>query len=378
LRESDLRSFWASRFSLREYRAEGGERVIVKFPGFESEGAGPDFQGAIVDLDGVEHRGEVEVHRRQEDWKAHGHHKDPRYEGVILHVVLHAGGVGARTLSGRAVPTVSLSHNLGGLLGSFVKRAKGEARRPCPFLPSPSALERALDELGALRLRRKASRFGKEMEEGKSPDQVFYEGLAEALGYIRNRRPMLELARALPFSEARATPDPLELSRRLLEMASRIRGWDIWGIRPPNFPLPRIKGLAALVSRFARDGFCGPVLEALSRPKELPRLFYVKGLIGTGRARVIAVNVAVPFALALRPEMGEQALRAWHSLPPEPENRILRRMKEKLFSRLREGPELLRKSHIRQGAIELHHRYCFLPLCDTCPIRQAKADRDGP
>lgn len=372
LREATLRAFWASRFSIREYKAEEGESVSVKFPGFESEGAGPDFQGAIVFIGGTERRGEVEIHRRKGDWRAHGHHHDPRYEGAVLHVVLHPEGPGAETLSGRKVLTVSLAGNLGGLLEEFVKRAKEEAERPCPFIPPLWELSSALDNLSVQRLDRKASRLKEAFETYGDPEQAFYEALAEALGYIKNRRPMMELAKVVPFSEARAVGDALELSLLFLEAASEIRGWEIWGTRPPNFPLPRIRGLAVLVERFSRTGFSEQILNALADPKGLPSLFYVKGLVGPGRARVIAVNVAVPFALALKPNLREEATRAWRLLPPEPENRILRRVREKVLSQIKGGLELLRKSHIRQGMIELYQRYCFLPLCETCPLNSAR------
>ncbi|HIE08775.1 MAG TPA: DUF2851 family protein [Armatimonadetes bacterium] len=369
MREADLRAFWASRFSIRSYRTEEGKEVFVKFPGFESEGAGPDFTKATIVFGGLEQRGDVEVHRRRGDWRAHGHHCDPRYEGVILHVVLRPEGPRAKTALGREVPTISLLRNLGDMLEGLVMRAKEEAERPCPFAPPGSSLEAALDELSVERLRRKASRFRKEIEGGKSPDQAFYEGLAEALGYIKNRRPMLELAKALPFSRARTFRDMLELSRLMLRTASEVRGWSIWGTRPPNFPLPRIRGLSALAIRFSKEGFLGPLVRALERPRKLVDLFLVKGMVGEGRARVVAINVALPFVLAVRPDLCGEVLRAWRSLPPEPENRILRMMKRKLLERDKERKRLLKRAHLRQGLLELYHRYCFLPLCQRCPLR---------
>jgi hypothetical protein len=49
---------------------------------------GPDFTDAVVERDdGVVFCGDIEIHVRESDWRAHGHHKDPRYNGVVLHVV---------------------------------------------------------------------------------------------------------------------------------------------------------------------------------------------------------------------------------------------------------------------------------------------------
>ncbi|HOQ89093.1 MAG TPA: DUF2851 family protein, partial [Candidatus Hydrogenedentes bacterium] len=84
--EADLQAWWAavppgSRFTSRE-----GHRLEVHHPGRKNTGPGPDFTHAQIGFNGEIIRGSVEIHRHAGGWTAHGHHTDPRYNDVILHV----------------------------------------------------------------------------------------------------------------------------------------------------------------------------------------------------------------------------------------------------------------------------------------------------
>ena len=57
-------------------------------------------------------RGDVEVHVSQRDWEAHGHGNDPRYNGVVLHVVGDMGTGPTILRSGSRVPVLSLEQLL--------------------------------------------------------------------------------------------------------------------------------------------------------------------------------------------------------------------------------------------------------------------------
>ena len=62
-----------------------GPRRSCMLPGGRPGGSlGPDFTDAVVERDdGVVFCGDIEIHVRESDWRAHGHHKDPRYNGVV-------------------------------------------------------------------------------------------------------------------------------------------------------------------------------------------------------------------------------------------------------------------------------------------------------
>ena len=49
---------------------------------------GPDFLGAEIEIAGSTVLGDVEIHFRSSDWRAHGHHENPSFERVVLHVIL--------------------------------------------------------------------------------------------------------------------------------------------------------------------------------------------------------------------------------------------------------------------------------------------------
>ena len=88
MNERMLCRIWqAQRFS-RPLVGAKGEAVEIVYRGYCQAGAGPDFQEALLAFSGELRSGDVEVHVRASDWWSHGHHRNPRYDGVILHVVL--------------------------------------------------------------------------------------------------------------------------------------------------------------------------------------------------------------------------------------------------------------------------------------------------
>lgn len=73
-------------FPLRELYTDDGMPVEIIDPGITNTDAGPDFFNAKLRMNGTLWVGNVEIHQRSSDWVKHGHHKDPAYESVILHV----------------------------------------------------------------------------------------------------------------------------------------------------------------------------------------------------------------------------------------------------------------------------------------------------
>lgn len=61
----------------------------VVSPGeWNTSDAGPDFRNMALLVDGRVLIGDGEFHRRSAEWQAHGHHLDPGYSNVVLHIVL--------------------------------------------------------------------------------------------------------------------------------------------------------------------------------------------------------------------------------------------------------------------------------------------------
>ena len=71
-----------------EVRGRDGHTYRIIYGGKPGGSVGPDFTDAVIECDdGTVFRGDIEIHVREADWRAHGHHKDARYNDVVLHVV---------------------------------------------------------------------------------------------------------------------------------------------------------------------------------------------------------------------------------------------------------------------------------------------------
>ncbi|MBM4462461.1 MAG: DUF2851 family protein [Chloroflexi bacterium] len=206
IRESLLAQIWRHQWIIKDaLTTVDGQRVLVLHPGWEnSHDSGPDFRHAIIGMNGGSPvTGDVELHLRSQEWEAHGHHKDPNYDSVVLHVVLWDGGREASSLNnGKKAPILALSPYLRGPLEelrwamqpSFLSCACSEA-----FQRHGQAwVEGVLVKAGKERFHLKAWRFKKRMAETEI-DQVLHEGLMRALGYAKNKRPFERLAQLLPL-----------------------------------------------------------------------------------------------------------------------------------------------------------------------------------
>lgn len=114
--ERALWRLWQKRAARQqEFRTSQGRRVRVLFPGRPGVTAGPDFRAALLEIEGLGLvRGDVEIHRRAEDWDAHGHTDDPNYSGVALHAALETPDAGdspntPRPGGGGEIPLISLT-----------------------------------------------------------------------------------------------------------------------------------------------------------------------------------------------------------------------------------------------------------------------------
>ena len=211
LPERLLAKLWRAREG-RTLRAADGRRVQALYAGRPAPGHGPDFQDAVVLLDGERRTGGVELHRKPSDWRAHGHDADPAYDGVILHVVARAEG------GGPDLPVVEL-------------RARKRGAAPEPALleqaarEGTAALRQMLARSGLARFRERVEAAARRAAEA-GPEQALHEAALEALGYAENRAPFLRLARDAPAAELRraalAAPEAeraAEMERLLLRAA---------------------------------------------------------------------------------------------------------------------------------------------------------------
>jgi hypothetical protein len=219
--------------ALRAATGANGERVEIRALGYRDDDLeGPDYHEARVRVNGVAYAGSVEVDRRREDWRAHGHATNSRYNDVVLHIAFdprETAGV-VRAASGRAIPSIPL----GALLAPNAPPAPTEDSSPLPdYFGAFDAEEKTerLARLGAARFLRKRDRilerakeilYERELPRSEGATQfqlpidafssatdllarrdvrrqLFYEFVFEALGYPENATATRALARSIDY-----------------------------------------------------------------------------------------------------------------------------------------------------------------------------------
>ena len=86
--EEFLHFIWENRLAGRKFTLENGMNCEILSPGESGNRDGPDFESALINLNGNNIAGHIEIHLQASDWFKHKHHLDSGYEKVILHVVL--------------------------------------------------------------------------------------------------------------------------------------------------------------------------------------------------------------------------------------------------------------------------------------------------
>jgi len=318
VREEIVRCIWfGGHFPSDELSTDDGRRLEVVSPGWWNVEGGPDFVRAEFLLEGSGRViGDVEVHTVASAWQAHGHHRQPEYNDVALHVVLwNDRQEPIRTSEGRPVPQLTLSRVIAEDLEELVEiiDTEGEsapARWPAPQGKycgrawragdiEPEWFGRLLDAAGDHRVLTRAAGFA-DLYQNHPREQILYERIAEALGYKNNRMPFMQLAGLLPLGAlAGLVPESLSVPEKarlvgaaLLVVGGFMEGcdemekpdertraycndmrrawrelaapppaatlspshWHLSGTRPVNYPVRRVAGLAQLCARHLHEG----------------------------------------------------------------------------------------------------------------------------
>jgi len=247
IHERFLHFIWQNKYlALDDLKSLDGQRIEIIDIGVPNRDAGPDFRSAEVRIGRKLYQGDVEIHHDLTDWQKHFHSKDPKYNRVILHVVLRwhprkAVVPPPKTQSGRDIPTLVLEPFLTEPLPLVWQRAILDERRDRVQTircygkndeVSPQLIKSWIEKLAVERLELKIRRFDERLRElvdehrlvFKEPypryyddpseipppikeytqkdfskkglwEQLLYEGIMEGLGYSKNQEPFLRLAR---------------------------------------------------------------------------------------------------------------------------------------------------------------------------------------
>ena len=236
--ERAIQRLWASGEVRGPMAAASGATIEIIHPGDWNRGAGPDFLGAEISVDGRRLRGDLELHLRCADWHAPGHEHDPHFAGVILHAVLLPGTKDVTTASGHHPETVVLLPYLPRDLEDLAEedallelrgRAGEVARR---VLAAESNLALGLKRRALERFRSKTKHARARVKE-VGWDAACHELFVESLGLGGNRAPMSELARAHSPEQMLV----LGLDAIYMEKCGR---WRLRGLRPAGHPYRRL------------------------------------------------------------------------------------------------------------------------------------------
>src|SRR2546426_5163299 len=90
LTERDLTTLWQNQsFPPQALVTTRGQPLRVIYRGRRVGGPGPDFRDAMISATRGLLQGDVELHVRSSDFQRHGHHRNPGYNNVVLHLVFH-------------------------------------------------------------------------------------------------------------------------------------------------------------------------------------------------------------------------------------------------------------------------------------------------
>ncbi|NQW19906.1 MAG: DUF2851 family protein [Chloroflexi bacterium] len=377
-------------------RGRDGHLYKIVYGGKPGGSLGPDFTDAVVERDDrVVFRGDVEIHVRESDWGSHGHHTDPRYNGVVLHVIASESN-GSTTLAvtkiGAAIPLLALNWKNTEPNSSLEAGPTYSCAAVGTEFIVPPVPKQLLDinTAGLERFHSQAAGIALDVEVFGA-DQALWLGILGALGYPRNKRAFRVVGGRVDWQTALICKTSSELEQLLLQASGfsdettsgpifrlPLRGsiprWvQPWG-RPANAPQLRIKAISELAAWwFTLGGIARAVeqkvldcknsvdLSSMLRPSGFVENDHVT-VLGAARASEIVVNVLLPaaFAISTRQNVGQvgskriknRALELYSSHPKLVENSITKEAKVALSIDY-EIPEIT-TARDQQGLITLY------------------------
>lgn len=431
--ESRVLDIWRSAVQSRgDLLTTADEPVKVVYPGRPNDGRGADLKDAVIATVQGLFCGDIEIHVQSSAWWAHGHHQDPAYNQVVLHVVYEDdAGKPATLQNGLAVPTLAL--------GGFAEEQAGRRITSTftPTLANPcrrdmEKIAEALDQAGETRFFNKSRDFAEELLQEK-PGQVLYRGLMTALGFARNKTPMARLAEAVPLAEleeitTRAKTDEIcrtQLEARLLGGAGLLpsqrllkrpggeyetelerlwasfsgrqqmsaKEWEFFKVRPGNYPTRRLAAMAVLLTRLSKRGLLAELKTLIEKAEDegssldnillvgaagywakyidfgLPVKGAVPALVGQERAGEIMINVALPFYTTYAGVTEQTG-------PAQKAKDIYRyypaaaenSLEKHMRQQLGLPSKIIATAQRRQGLLHIYKTFCTQGKCGECPL----------
>jgi hypothetical protein len=430
-----LAQVWNNQWILQPLRTVEGNVLHVVYPGVWTHGFGPDFQNAMLEIDGRLVTGDVEVDLESGGWVQHGHDRNDAFDNVSLQVVArHGGAESPRRSNGGRVPTLVLTDFLAGSLEEFSAandlRPLGtigfEACAPVVAVEHPAVLQDVWQRAGDQRMQDKVTSISGEMSRS-APAQVLYSRMLDALGFSRNREPMMEIAARLTIDQLVSRLDSSNSRDRFWQAAALLLGiggflplsprdasignldpedigrietlwstlgtpwhgievspgfWTLARLRPAAHPVRRLLAAASIIAS-ASSGLVEHLMDRLCRPDPRQQLtaWLAKDnpYLGDAHAHELIVNVMVPFALAYgdearQPDAIDAAAELWQSLPAGRGNAVTRQTRQQICG---EVSIKVGSARAEQGLIHINRQGCSQMRCYECSVAHLALRYEG-
>jgi len=408
-------------FEKEDLVTTNSEPIEILNPGTRNTDAGPDFFNASIRIGKTLWAGNVEVHLQSSDWLTHGHHNNPSYNNVILHVVLNNNKEIAQ--NGEEIIPVFIPSIKPDVIDNYSHLISQKSWPAC--FETIGEIDKiylynAFDSLLVERLEQKTSLIVKTLLDNKNNwNETFYQHLARSFGFKTNALPFEMLARSLPqniLAKHKSNQFQLEallfgqsglLNEQLLGddyflklreeysyLASKyqLKGmeghiWKFLRMRPSNFPTIRIAQFAALLHQ--SESLLSKLTEA-KEVKEIIKFFEVKASeywnthyhfnkvseekpkwLGESSRNNLLTNTVAPFLFIYgerneKDNLKQRAIDILEHLPPESNN---------IISRWTELGIPAKNTFDTQALIQLKNNYCENKNCLNCQIGKKIIDR---
>ena len=336
-----------------------GEAYYLLFAGRPGSSAGPDVHDAVLSMKrgGQKLVGDIEFHVHSSAWLLHQHHTDPRYNNVLLHVVLiYDDTAPTRRQDGVVVPVCCLNDLSSTRLWPLQHEYTGW---PCHAVMQQLSDQQRFNLLrraGLLRFEQKMHSFIEQLHTSEANkrdtscryDPCLLPALAEGLGYGRDRAFFRAAGLYLLDSEY-PLPEPLGRS-----------------MAPSPLDAGRLRMLQTIAEEWQATGIWQTLQKAMCGSTPLAALRALLGDVGLARADILICNVVLPFAAAVAILEHDTALSAlaqelYESHPGLVSNRITRSMCSQL--QLKTMP---RGSCQQQGLHYIYQQTCREKRCEMC------------
>jgi hypothetical protein len=418
MQENFLHFLWRwRRFASENLVTTEGEPLEIIHPGDWNQDAGPDFFAARVRVGDQLWGGNVEIHLRSSDWRAHGHATNPAYENVVLHVVLEDDRPVFRGISETdRIPTLVLKGRIPAKIEENWQQLLAEASAlPCRkrLAEVPQIIKlNWLDRLLVERLEQKTTSISEGLSRTEGHwEQVFFEKIAYNFGLKINADSFENVAKTLTINHlAKSKDNLLQLEALLFGQAGLLEtdfvddypnalkreyhflkhkyqlvplegsAMKFLRLRPPNFPTIRLAQLAWLIHHslhlFSK-------IQNAKNLRELENLFhaevsdywqthYVFDKISAKRQKtfgrdaihLLLINTVAPFLFIFgkktnQLDLAERATRMLEEMPAE-SNAVIEQFHNAGLS--------ARNAYQSQAILQLSKHYCAQKKCLECAI----------